>query len=329
MAPSGTSQPLDPDQMQHSNFKTPNIEPTLTWPSRRSKGLWTVFCIFLLVLGAAVGAGLGVGLRRGSKSSSTSGNSPPQVNTTTPHDGNYWQPIAGATWQIVLSSALNNTAPKVTVYDIDLFENPASTVSQLHVLNRSVICYFSAGSFEDFRPDASQFHASDYAKPLDGWPGEFWLNTRSANVRRIMTDRLQLASRKGCDGVDPDNVDGYSFNTGFDLTQADALDYLNFLVMGAHGLNMSIGLKNAAEIVNKTTVDMMQWAVNEQCLQYQECDVFQSFIKAGKPVFHIEYPSSAPTVSASVKRGICDDHSAQGFSTILKDMSLDDWLEAC
>jgi hypothetical protein len=92
---------------------------------------------------------------------------------------------------------------------------------------------------------------------------------------------------------------------------------------------MSIGLKNAAEIVNKTTVDMMQWAVNEQCLEYQECDVFRSFIGVGKPVFHIEYPSSTPAISASVKEGICGDHSVQGFSTILKDMSLDNWLDAC
>ena len=328
MSPSWISQPLDQVEPSHAGLKASNIEPTRSCLSHRSNRFWAILCTVLLALGAALGVGLGVGLTRGPKSS-TVGSAPAPPNSTTSGDGYFWQPSAGVTWQIVLSSALNDTSPNVTVYDIDLFENPASTISQLHALNRSVICYFSAGSFEDFRPDTSQFQASDYAKPLDGWPGEYWLNTKSSNVRRIMTERLQLASSKGCDGVDPDNVDGYSFNTGFDLTQADAIDYLTFLTTGAHGLNMSIGLKNAAEIVNKTTVDMTQWAVNEQCLEYQECDVFQPFIRAGKPVFHIEYPSSAPAISASVEEEICGDHSAQGFSTILKDMALDNWLDAC
>ena len=143
-----------------------------------------------------------------------------------------------------------------------------------------------------------------------------------------MTERLKLAASKGCDGVDPDNVDGYDNDTGLNLTTSDAIDYLTFLAIGAHSLNMSLGLKNAVEIVNQT-VDMMQWEVNEQCEQYQECDALRPFIRAGKPVFHIEYPKSAPDVSASSKAAICSDPTADGFSTILKDMDLDDWLDAC
>jgi hypothetical protein len=41
-----------------------------------------------------------------------------------------------------------------------------------------------------------------------------------------MSTRLALASSKGCDGVDPDNVDGYDNDSGFDLTPSTALDYL-------------------------------------------------------------------------------------------------------
>jgi len=143
-----------------------------------------------------------------------------------------------------------------------------------------------------------------------------------------MTERLKLAASKGCDGVDPDNVDGYDNDTGLDLTTSDAIDYLTFLADIAHSLNMSIGLKNAAEIVNQT-LGFLQWEVNEQCEQYQECDSFEPFIKAGKPVFHIEYPNSAPDVSASTKTTICDDPTAKGFSTVIKNMDLDNWLDAC
>jgi len=57
---------------------------------------------------------------------------------------------------------------------------------------------------------------------LTGWKGERWLNISSANVRSIMTARIQLAAQKGCDGIDPDNVDGYvskSFSIHFPNAQ--------------------------------------------------------------------------------------------------------------
>jgi len=93
-------------------------------------------------------------------------------------------------------------------------------------------------------------------------------------------------------------------------------------------MNLSIGLKNGGTIVN-ATLDIMQWEVNEQCEQYDECDLFRPFIDAGKPVFHIEYPDSSPDISVSEKKDVCDNASAQGFSTVLKNMDLDNFLETC
>lgn len=172
-----------------------------------------------------------------------------------------------------------------------MYDNPTSTIKKLHSLNRKVICYFSAGSYEDWRTDASKFQKSDYGKPLDPiWVGEWWLDTRSANVRKIMVERMTLAQSKGCDGVDPDNVDGYGNDTGFKMTEADGVDYMRFLAAQAHKLGLSIGLKNAPAIVTRV-VDVLQWEVNEQCVEYDqwgECAMFKPFIDAGKPVFHIE-----------------------------------------
>jgi endo-alpha-1,4-polygalactosaminidase (GH114 family) len=328
MSPSWISRPPDYPGKQYPADDMSKAEPRSCF-SARGRRFWFILCGTLLIIAIALGVGLGVGLTRGSSSGSASSTpSPPLTNTTNATTGSFWTPHAGASWQIVLEYPLNDTSLDVAVYDIDLFDNPSSTISALHAMNRSVICYFSAGSYENWRPDADQFKPSDYAKELDGWPGEYWLNTNSSNVRNIMSARLALAASKGCDGVDPDNVDGYDNDTGLDLTTSDAVDYLTFLAIGAHSLNMSLGLKNAGEIVNQT-IDMMQWEVNEQCVQYDECDTFQPFIAAEKPVFHIEYPSSAPDVSAATKASICDDSSAQGFSTILKDMDLDNWVEAC
>ena len=75
----------------------------------------------------------------------------------------------------------------------DLFDVDASVVASLHARGRKVICYTSAGSWEDWRPDAASFPAEVKGKPLDGWPGERWLDTRDAGVRAVMRVRLDLA----------------------------------------------------------------------------------------------------------------------------------------
>ncbi|CRK48137.1 hypothetical protein BN1723_001394 [Verticillium longisporum] len=129
-----------------------------------------------------------------------------------------WRPAAGTTWQILLDAplAIDPQAPAMTpdveVYDVDLFENPASTFAALRALGKRVVCYFSAGSYEDGRPDSGDFDTGkggDLGSELEGWPGEYWLDTNSEAVRGVMRRRIELAREKGCDGVDPDNVDGF------------------------------------------------------------------------------------------------------------------------
>lgn len=318
--------------------KDPYSEVTMSKPEshgflHRSKRFWLILGALLLVIAIGLGVGLGVGLTQGSSDdsnapepSSTATPSPP--TNTTNSTGPFWKPAAGESWQIVLLYALNDTTTNVSVFDIDLYDNPVETISDLHAKNRRVICYFSAGSYEPGRPDSDKFLAGDKGKELDGWPGEYWLDVKSTNVRSIMSARLELAASKGCDGVDPDNIDGYDNDNGLSLTTSDAVDYLTFLSNGAHALNMSIGLKNGGAIINET-ISMMQWEVNEQCEQYNECDLFRPFVEAGKPVFHIEYPDSAPHISDAKKKSVCDNASAEGFSTVLKNMDLDDFIEPC
>ena len=189
-----------------------------SWWSRRSRRSKLLFAILLptIILALALGLGLGLTIGQGGSDdapSSPSSTSSPLPPTTT--NGSIWQPKIDDIWQIVLlqpikiDSASPSITPDVAVYDIDLFDNPKSTVDALHKLGKKVICYFSAGSYESYRPDAASFKSSDKGKELDGWPGEFWLQLNSSNVRDIMGKRLELAASKGCDGVDPDNVDGF------------------------------------------------------------------------------------------------------------------------
>lgn len=92
------------------------------------------------------------------------------------------------------------------VWDIDLFDNPASTVATLKAAGKIVICYFSAGTAEDWRDDYRSFAAADLGKVLPEWPNEKWIRTGSQSIRNIMAKRIKIAADKGCDAIDPDNT---------------------------------------------------------------------------------------------------------------------------
>jgi endo-alpha-1,4-polygalactosaminidase (GH114 family) len=314
---------------------------------RRRRFLILGGIMFLIIVGLAVG--LGVGLtegRRGHRchdgracpsygdpsTPTTTSSATPPVGTGTVVDG-LWQPDTGATWQYQLSAAVDPpTTDGIAIWDIDLFDNEPSTIADIQNQGSRVICYFSGGSYENWRPDEGDFDQNDIGSDLAGWEGENWIDIRSERVRQIMVRRLELAAQKGCDGVDPDNVDGYNNENGLGLTTGDTVNYMRFLADEAHARNLSIGLKNALEVVPEL-LPSMQWSVNEQCLEYDECHLLQPFIEDQKPVFHVEYPKgdtdNSQRVSGDTYSSICDASSTDGFSTIIKNMNLDDFTESC
>jgi len=180
------------------------------------------------------------------------------------------------------------------MYDIDLFDNTAATIQTLHNEGRVVICYFST-QYENWRPDASDFTAAVIGNALDGWAGENYVDIRSTVVRNIMTARMDLAVTKGCDGLEPDNVDGYENDSGFPVTAADQLNFNEFIATNAHSRGLSVGLKNDVD-QSKDLEPYFDWALDEQCKQYDECDTLTNFISAGKAVFNCEYSGAAGTV---------------------------------
>jgi len=191
--------------------KKPTSRP---WSLRR-KLLYISLIVVILGLGLGLGLGLTLGRDDGDNDNGGDDSSPPGPPLPTPSGKLRWTPSVNDTWQIILQSNidLSDTAtsvtPDVDVYDIDLFDTPKETIETLHRLGKKVICYFSGGSYEEWRPDAGQFKDNDLGKNLEGWAGERWLRLDSENVRGIMRKRVEMAGDKGCDGVDPDNVDGY------------------------------------------------------------------------------------------------------------------------
>jgi hypothetical protein len=137
-----------------------------------------------------------------------------------------------------------------------------------------------------------------------------------------MSEHMDLAVSKGCDGVEPDNVDGYQNNPGFPLTGATQLDYNKFLATTAHAKNLSVALKNDLDQV-KDLVSSFDFAVNEQCFQYSECDMLKPFIAANKAVFEVEY------VAASKATTLCPQANAANLDTLIKKLDLDAWRISC
>lgn len=232
-----------------------------------------------------------------------------------------WVPKVTDTWQWQLSGTIN-TSYNVTVYDIDLFDAPDSVMNTLRNQGKRIVCYFSAGSAENWRPDYNQFKAADKGNNLDGWAGEKWVDTRSANVRNIMKARLDKAKARGCDGVEPDNVDAYTNNPGFPLTASTQLDYNRFLATEAHARGLKIGLKNDVDQL-KALEPSFDFAVNEQCNQYSECGGYSVFTGKGKPVFNAEYKKIWRD-NASERAKMCAKAKSMNLRTLVLPLNLND-----
>ncbi|KAG9251735.1 glycoside hydrolase superfamily [Emericellopsis atlantica] len=319
--------------------------PKKSWSLRRKLLVVAAIAIVAVV---ALAVGLGVGLTRGGGSDDNGGDDNDQNNgggddtDGVPKDGpdrdEAWKPKVSDSWQIILKYPLDlqskdDINPDVAVYDLDLYDNDIETFRMLQDAGKKVICYFSAGSWEDWRDDKNDWDEADLGDELDGWPDERWVNVSSSGVRDIIKGRIELAWRKGCDAIDPDNVDGYNNKNGLGLTADDAIDFMRFMAEEAKSRKMAIGLKNAGEII-PDVIDFIDFSVSEQCVEYAECDTFADFVDADKPVFNIEYPSGAPDkVTAKVSGEICSTKGnatgSEGFSKVIKKMVLDGWVEYC
>ena len=231
-----------------------------------------------------------------------------------------WQPKPWTEWQIQFRGRIDTTL-NVDAFEVDLFDTPLADIKRLRENETKVICYFSAGTYEDWRPDSGLFSAALLGEPLPSWPGERWLDIRQLDaLLPLLRQRLDLAVQKGCDGIDADNVNGYTNATGFPLTADYQLRFNRALASEAHARLLAIGLKNDLNQV-PDLVTTFDFAVNESCVALGECDTLKPFIAIGKPVFGIEYQGTFDTV--------CPVANAHGFDTLIKNRSLDSYRVAC
>jgi hypothetical protein len=232
-----------------------------------------------------------------------------------------------SSWQWQLAGLPVDDSAEGAFFDIDLFETDADLVAELQSRGSLVICYLSAGSWEDWRPDADQFPREVLGDKYTGWPGERWLDIRRIDLLGpIMEARLDLCLAKGFDGVEPDNIDAFTNRTGFPLTSQDQLVYNTWLADQAHLRGLSIGLKNDPD----QAADLepyFDWALTEDCFAEGWCSEMELFAAAGKPVYAAEYSDRFSL--DDFRDRICPQAEQLGYDLILKNRELDAWRALC
>jgi hypothetical protein len=223
-----------------------------------------------------------------------------------------WRPPMVTEWQWQLSSPPGSFV-NVQMYDIDLFDNDAATVTALHAQGIRAVCYIDMGTWEKWRPDAKQFSASVLGAS-NRWPGEKWLDIRQLSLLApIMEARLDRCQSQGYDGVEPDNIDGYENSTGFLLTAQDQINYNTWIASQAHRRGLAVALKNDTDQVVPLE-PYFDFMLDEQCFEYRKCDSLLPFIHAGKAVFEVEYNLNPSQ--------FCPQANAMNFNSMKKGSSL-------
>jgi hypothetical protein len=255
-----------------------------------------------------------------------------------------WHPKPGTTWQWQITGKVNTSVTPAAMFDIDLQDavptaravnvpgfgnvtwpkgDNAGVIAKLHSMGKIVVCYLDSGAWENYRPDAKLFPSAVIGNTT-GWTGEKWLDTRSRSwsaFAPIIWARLDLARSIGCDGVEPDQNNPWGNAPGFPITLAQQKAWYLEVARQAHSRNLSVGMKNGIETTDSSTIAAFDWDLNEECFQYDECNVLKGFIAAGKAVFQTEYKTKPAS--------FCSAARSMKFSSMKKDYDLDAWRIAC
>ncbi len=218
------------------------------------------------------------------------------------------QPSIGP-WQLQLQGRIDRSIP-ASVFETDGDSTSRATVNALHRRGARITCYLDAGSWESYRRDRTRFPRSVLGRRYAGYPNERWLDIRRFRLfGGVIRDRVKACRLKGFDGVEFDNVNAWENQTGFPITPSDQLRYNRWLAGLAHGYDLAAGLKNDGPQVG-ALVDRFDFAVVEQCFQYDECGQYRPFIERGKAVFSVEYDLESAE--------FCGRAAEMGFSAIAK-----------
>ncbi|WP_406836097.1 endo alpha-1,4 polygalactosaminidase [Streptomyces sp. AHU1] len=143
------------------------------------------------------------------------------------------------------------------------------------------ICYVNA--FQAQPEERGQWPADLLLRDADGevvvdedW-NEALLDIRTPDKRRRVAERVERwiddCADKGFDAVEPDNYDSYTRSEKL-LTADDATAFITLLSRHAHARHLAIGQKNTAELAGLRARTGLDFAVAEECGEYDECGTY-------------------------------------------------------
>ena len=272
------------------------------------------------------------------------------VSLAASSSGDWWQPGQLTSWAYAIGEepvAVPTNLGNVQAYDIDYDGGEsqteaqvAATVAAIHATGAHAICYMETGSWENYRPDASEYPTSILGDTMPGYSAEKFVNINNLNspagptgltLHQILDNRIDQCKAEGFDAVETDLDDTYSNNdgtTGFTITMADELAFNNTIAGDIHAAGMAWFFKNGIEGDSFITGTMAEpnlpdGTVDEECNYYADCSALEPFVTAGKPILNVEYTDDTPNPTEAT---LCTAALAFPMATIMTDVNLDGHL---
>src|SRR6266545_26135 len=221
-----------------------------------------------------------------------------------------WRPKPGTTWQWQITGDVRAPFHQVDMYDIDL---------------------------EDAVPSAR-------TRKIPGYGAVRWPTGQNAGVVDQLHDAgivvICYLDTGAYESYRPDahlfpkdvigNSSGWENENWLDLRRTS---WHKFAPIMWSRLGLSVGMKNGLEVTDEDTVAAFDWALNEECFYYDECDKQAAFVTAGKALFQTEYVSDWKSKGADtlpkVADKVCDEARKRQFSTLVKGTVPDNSFVAC
>ncbi|MER5554734.1 endo alpha-1,4 polygalactosaminidase [Streptomyces sp. NPDC002793] len=110
----------------------------------------------------------------------------------------------------------------------------------------------------------------------EGWD-EVLLDTstaaRRAQLAEIVGDWIDGCAESGFQAVEPDNLDSFERSNG-KLTKEHNAAFAEALAARAHSEGLAIGQKNTTDLLGRHDAIGFDFAVTEECAQFDECDAY-------------------------------------------------------
>lgn len=166
------------------------------------------------------------------------------------------------------------------------------------------ICHFNAFQAQenaegDWDSDLLLRDATGDVVYDEDW-GEAVLDIRTDDKRRRIASQVEAwideCAAKGYQAVEPDNYDTFTRFPDY-LTAGEAMAFMKLLVTHAHAKGLAVAQKNTLELVADRVSVGLDFAVVEECGEWNECDEFAAAFDNN--VFVVEYTAKGLSKACS------------------------------